>query len=206
MIRLLIVDDHAIVRTGIKRLLTALPDLEIREAESGEQALALVGGEAFQLVVLDLNLPGLGGLELLRRLRGAAPTTPILIFSTHTEPVYVTRALAAGARGYVSKNAAPEELLSAIRAVLSGRSYVEDEIVQELSGGDTAADGSLRPLTRRDLEIMRLLARGQSLAQIAATLGVAYKTVANTCGAIKGKLGVARTADLIRISVDRGLV
>jgi DNA-binding NarL/FixJ family response regulator len=203
--RILVVDDHAIVRAGIRRLLAAVPDIELLEAETGEDALALISGPAVRLVILDLNLPKLGGLELLNRILKARPKLPVLVFSMHAEPIYVARALQAGARGYVSKNAAPDELLKAIRAVLDGQSYIEAEIAQELGDGETADKSYLRTLTKRDLEIMRLLAQGQSLAQIAATLGVAYKTVANTCSHIKEKLGVTRTADLIRISIDQGL-
>jgi two-component system invasion response regulator UvrY len=203
--RFLIVDDHSIVRSGIKRLLAAIPGTELLEAETGEQALALVCQTSLQLLLLDLNLPGLGGLELLRRVLQANSQLPVLVFSMHAEPIYVSRALQAGARGYVSKNAAPDELLKAIQVVLSGRSYVETEIAQEIGNMEAPGDSYLRPLTKRELEIMRLLAQGHSLAQIADALGIAYKTVANTCGNIKEKLGVTRTADLIRISINRGL-
>ena len=205
MTRILVVDDHAIVRAGIRRLLATLPDVELLEAKTGEEALECTGRAPLQLLLLDLNLPGLGGLELLRRLLQASPGLKVLVFSMHVEPIYVLRALQAGARGYVSKNAAPDELLHAIAVVLAGKSYVEAEIAQELGGSDAPDGAMLRPLTKREIEIMRLLAQGQSLTKIAGSLGVAYKTVANTCGIIKEKLGVASTADLIRISVDRGL-
>jgi DNA-binding NarL/FixJ family response regulator len=203
--RILILDDHAIVRTGIRRLLAPLADVELTEAETGEEALALVGSLPFELLLLDLTLPGLSGLDLLGRLLQVQPSLPVLVFSMHVEPIYVARALQAGARGYVSKNAAPEELLDAIRSVLDGLSYVEAEIALELADREAPERDYLRPLTRRDLEIMRMLAQGRSLAQIANALGIAYKTVANTCTHIKEKLGVTRTADLIRIAIDRGL-
>ncbi|HEX4292596.1 MAG TPA: response regulator transcription factor [Rhizomicrobium sp.] len=198
----LIVDDHAIVRSGIRRLLAPLPNLKLDEAENGEAALALVECAPYQLAILDLNLPGLGGPELLRRLLKMNPDLPVLVFSMIAEPVYVNRALHAGARGYVSKNAAPEELLNAIHAVMAGQLYIERELALELD----SQSPDEAPLTSRDLEIMRLLAQGLSLTQIAQTLGVAYKTVANTCGLIKEKLGLATTADLIRLSIDRGLM
>lgn len=206
MTRLLIVDDHAIVRAGVKRLLAAAADIEWCEAATGEDALALIAGGQIELVVLDLKLPGVGGLELIRRIRQAQPRTRILVFSTHTEPIYVSRTLEAGACGYVSKNAAPEELVRAIQTVLRGGCYVEDEIAEEIGGRETPIDDYLSPLTNREMEIMRLLSLGHSLRQIAVALGVAYKTVANTCTNIKEKLGVTQTADLIRISVDRDLV
>jgi DNA-binding NarL/FixJ family response regulator len=203
--RILLVDDHAIVRAGTKRLLGPFPDIEMAEANTGEDALAYVADNDVQLCLLDLNLPGLGGVELLRRLLQVSADLAVLVFSMHAEPIYVQRALQAGARGYVSKNASPDELLTAIRTVLAGRCYVESEIAQELGAKDARDAATSRPLTKRDLEIMRLLANGYSLTKIANTLGVAYKTVANTCGLIKEKLGVTSTAELIRISMDRGL-
>jgi two-component system invasion response regulator UvrY len=202
MTTLLIVDDHAIVRSGVRRLLAPETDITCLEADSGEAALALLAREPVQIVVLDLNLPGLGGPALVRALLHARPQVRVLVFSTHTEQIYVTKSLEAGARAYVSKNATPEELTRAIRAVIQGRIYIETDIADEMAGGEVA----LRALTSRELEIMRLLARGRSLTQISQVLGVAYKTVANTCTHIKEKLGAANTADLIRISVDERLV
>ncbi len=204
MKRILVVDDHAIVRAGCAAIAGIAAADRTEEAESGEAALAMIGRTPFQLLILDLNLPGLGGPELLRRLLKASPDLPVLVFSMIAEPVYVDRALQAGARGYVSKNAAPEELLKAIHAVMAGQSYVEQELALELNA-QSLDETYLRPLTNRDLEIMRLLAQGRSLTQIAQTLGVAYKTVANTCSLIKEKLGLTSTADLIRLSIDRGL-
>ena len=206
MTRVLIVDDHAIVRAGIRRLLAAAAKLEWCEAGTGEEALAMVANEPIDLVVLDLKLPGIGGLELIRRILQSRPRSRVLVFSTHTEWIYVSRALEAGASGYVSKNATPEELVRAIQTVLRGGRYVESEIAGDVGDRETPIDAYLSPLTNREMEIMRLLSVGHSLRQIADTLGVAYKTVANTCTNIKEKLGVTQTADLIRISVDRGLV
>jgi DNA-binding NarL/FixJ family response regulator len=205
MTRILVVDDHAIVRAGIRRLLAARPGFELREAASGEEALEQIRGTAFQLLILDLNLPGLGGLELLRRLLRSNPRLSVLIFSLHTEAIYATRAMEAGARGFVSKNATPEELLAAIDTVLAGGTAIERDIASEIALHDIGEDAYLRPLTQRDLEILRLLAEGNNLAQIAQALGVAYKTVANTLSLIKEKLGVSHTADLIRIAMSRGL-
>jgi two-component system, NarL family, invasion response regulator UvrY len=202
MKRILVVDDHAIVRSGIRRLLAPLADIALEDAQNGEEALALAGRAAFDLVILDLNLPGLGGPELLRRLVKTSPRLPVVVFSMLTEPIYVDHAIKTGALGYVSKNAAPEELLKAVRAALAGQSYIERELADELRA-QTGTENHLRPLTNRDLEIMRLLAQGRTLTQIAQTLGVAYKTVANTCGNIKDKLGLTSTADLIRVAIER---
>jgi DNA-binding NarL/FixJ family response regulator len=203
--RILVVDDHAIVRSGIRRLLASRPGLDLHEAASGEEALEQVRAGAFRLLILDLNLPGLGGLELLRRLRKAAPRLPVLVFSLHTEAIYATRAMEAGARGYVSKNAAPEEFLAAVDCVLAGGTAIERDIAGEIATLENSDNAYLRPLTQRDLEILRLLAAGNNLGDIAAALGIAYKTVANNLSRIKEKLGVSHTAELIRIAIGRGL-
>jgi DNA-binding NarL/FixJ family response regulator len=205
MTRILVVDDHSIVRAGLKRLLADLPGAEILEAASGEDALEKLEASSFQLLLLDLNLPGLGGLELLRRALKTRPRLPVIVFSQHAEAIYAIRAMEAGARGYVSKNATPEELLTAVQTVLAGGTAVERDIQTEIAGQAIGENPYLRPLTQRDLEILRLLASGNSLAQIADALGIAYKTVANTLSRIKEKLGVDSTADLIRLAIGRGL-
>ncbi|HJS46011.1 MAG TPA: response regulator transcription factor [Rhizomicrobium sp.] len=205
MTRLLVIDDHAIVRSGIRRLLSERPDIEVFEAASGEEAMSAVLDLAADLIVLDLNLPGLAGLELLRRLVRTVPKVPVLIFSQHAEAIYATKALEAGAQGFISKNALPEEFLEAVDAVLGGGIAVEKSIQREMAIRDLAEDAYLRPLTERDIEILRLLAAGNSLSEIAAKLGIAYKTVANTLGRIKEKLGAGQTSDLVRIAIGRGL-
>jgi DNA-binding NarL/FixJ family response regulator len=205
MKRVLVVDDHAIVRSGIRRLLSERPDIAVSEAASGEEAMSAVLDAPVDLIVLDLNLPGLGGLELLRRLVRTVPKVPVLIFSQHAEAIYATKALEAGAQGFVSKNALPEEFLEALDTVLGGGIAVEKSIQREMAMRDLAEDAYLRPLTERDIEILRLLAAGNSLSEIAAKLGIAYKTVANTLSRIKEKLGAGQTSDLVRIAIGRGL-
>jgi DNA-binding NarL/FixJ family response regulator len=202
-VNILLVDDHAIVRAGLRRLLEARTTHAVFEAASGAEALDALAARRMDLIILDLNLPGLGGLELLRRMTGTGRAR-VLVLSMHAEPIYVTRALDAGAAGYVSKNATPDELLLAIEKVIAGRRYIEAEIAQTLAlqGGPAPAIGQL---SARELEIMRLLAAGRSLAEIAAELGVAYKTIANGCSQIKSKLGVSRTADLVRMAIETGV-
>jgi DNA-binding NarL/FixJ family response regulator len=201
-VKVLVVDDHAIVRDGLTRLLESDGDHQVIQASDGRQALSLSRSASPDLIILDLNLPGLGGLELLRRLVQAG-VGKILVLSMHAEPLYARRALEAGAAGYVSKNAAPDELLDAVRRVAGGRRYVEAEIAQALAL--RATPEAVDALNLRELEIMRLLAGGASLAEIAAALGVGYKTIANTLSLIKSKLGVARTADLVRLAIDTGI-
>jgi len=128
---------------------------------------------------------------------------PILVLSMHGEPLYAKRALEAGAAGYMTKNASPDELVTAVRRVTAGGRYVEAELAQALAA--PAAGAPLDRLTARELEIMRLLAGGASLAEIAAAVGVGYKTVANNCVQIKSKLGVTRTADLVRLAIETGV-
>lgn len=202
--RILLIEDHAIVRAGLKRLLVAVAEAEIQEASTGREGLALARGGGFDIIVLDLNLPELGGLELLSRLR-QADAGPILVLSMHAEPLYVARALEGGAQGYVSKNASPDELLTAIRRVAGGGRYVETDLAQALAFGPQSAALSLDHLSPRDLEILRQLSAGRSLSEIAGALGLSYKTVANTCSLIKAKLGVSRTADLLRLALEAGV-
>lgn len=201
---ILIVDDHAIVRAGLRRLLRGLFEGEVIEAATGREALGLARSRRFDLVLLDMNLPELGGLELLSRLATVAPNLPVLVLSMHAEPLYVTRAMDAGARGYVSKNVAPDELVTAIKQVAAGGRYVEGELAQALVLSQAPAE-PMEQLSPRDLEIMRLLARGRSLSEIADALGLGYKTIANTCTQIKTKLGVNRTTDLVRLAMEAGI-
>ncbi|MGJ3647645.1 response regulator [Sphingomonas sp. GlSt437] len=202
---ILVVDDHAIVRDGLRRLLSGLFDGQIIEASSGREALGIVRAQPVDLVLLDMNLPDLGGLELLKRLLTFVPGLSILVLSMHAETIYVSRALEAGARGYVSKNIAPDELVAAVRQVAAGKRYVESELARALVFAPVPSAEPLEQLTSRDIEIMRQLAKGRSLSEIADALGLGYKTIANTCTQIKAKLGVARTADLVRIALEAGI-
>jgi two-component system, NarL family, invasion response regulator UvrY len=205
--KILIVDDHPIVRAGLKRLLSGEADMEAQEAASGNEALIAFRQHRPDLVILDLNLPGISGLEVITRLKVVNPGARILVLSMHDDYVHVTRALQAGAAGYLSKNAPPNELLEAIRRVGAGLNYVEHEIAQALvfSKLQNPSD-PLRHLSSRDLEILHLLAQGRGLAQIADAVGISYKTAANNCSQLKAKLGVASTADLIRIAIQFGPV
>ncbi len=203
--KILLVDDHVIVRSGLRNLLTSAADVRISEAANGRDALLRQREDRPDLVLLDLNLPGIGGLELLRRMLLADASARILVLSMHAEPLYAARAMELGARGYLSKNASAAELLTAVRRVADGGRYIENEIAQELALRATPPGDGLQDLTERDLEIMRLLAEGRSLAEIAEALGIGYKTVANACSTIKAKLGVPRTNDLVRLAMTLGI-
>jgi two-component system, NarL family, invasion response regulator UvrY len=203
--KILLVDDHAVVRSGLRNLLTSVSDARIVEAATGRDALLRLRQDRPDLVLLDLNLPGIGGLELLRRMLSEDQSARILVLSMHAEPLYASRAMELGARGYLSKNASAEELLNAVRRIAEGGRYIENEIAQELALQSASPGGGLRDLTDRDIEIMRLLAEGSSLAEIADALGIGYKTVANSCSQIKAKLGVTRTNDLVRLAMTLGV-
>jgi two-component system, NarL family, invasion response regulator UvrY len=200
--KLLIVDDHVVVRQGICRLLSSLSGISTYEASSAAEALGLFRIHRPNVVLLDLNLVNSSGFELLRRLLLEDRAVRVLVLSMHAEPVYVAHALKAGARGYVSKSAAADELLTAIRQVAQGGRYIEREIAAQLVFAQYGVDDPLHQLSTREVDILRLLGEGKSLAAIAQTLGVTYKTIANSCSAIKGKLGLERTADLIRLTFE----
>jgi DNA-binding NarL/FixJ family response regulator len=203
--KILLVDDHVIVRSGLRNLLTSAMHTEILEAATGRDALLRQRRERPDIVLLDLNLPGIGGLELLRRMLMEDKAARILVLSMHVEPLYVTRAMEVGARGYLSKNTSADELLTAVRRVMGGGRYIENEIAQELALHSVGPGRGLPDLTERELEIMRLLADGMSLTEIADALAVGYKTVANGCSQIKAKLGVTRTNELVRLAMTLGI-
>jgi two-component system, NarL family, invasion response regulator UvrY len=200
--KILLVDDHAVVRAGVRRLLASETGISILEAETGHDAMEVWRRERPNLIILDLSLTDSSGLELLRRLIQLDKGAKILILSMHSEPVYAARALQAGARGYVSKSAGADEFVNAVRQVGKGGHYVEREIAAELAVAKYSQKNPLDQLTTREVDILRLLGQGKSYAQIAAAVGVSYKTVANSSSLLKQKLAVETTADLIRLSIE----
>lgn len=201
-LKVLLVDDHSVVRAGVRRLLEGIEGAEILEAETGHETLGLFRSEKPDLVLLDLNMEGVGGLELLRRLLLEDKKARVIVFTMHSEPIYAARALKLGARGYVTKSASADELVAAVNQVAEGRHYIEADLASKLAIGQFDGEDPLHQLSTREVEILRLLGDGKSLTAIAETLGVSYKTVANTCSLIKNKLGLQRTADLIRVSLE----
>jgi two-component system invasion response regulator UvrY len=203
--KVLLVDDHSVVRSGLRALLTSVTDIEVLEAPNGRDALVRLRQDQPDLVLLDLNLPGIGGLELLRRMLAENSAVRVVVLSMHTEPLYVARAMQLGAHGYLSKHTSAEELLTAVRLVAAGGRHIENNIAQELALRAVSPGRDLNDLSERDLEIMRLLAEGLGLTEIADALGIGYKTVANACSAIKTKLGVTRTNELVRLAMTLGI-
>jgi len=204
--KILLVDDHIVVREGVRRLLASLIDSHVWEAATGQEAMAVFRREKPDVVLLDLNLAGVGGFEILRRMIAEDERARVIVFSMHAEPIYVVRALGLGARGYVSKSAAAEELVTAVNRVADGGRYIERHLADELAFSQDGAQFPLQDLTAREIDILRLLGEGNALMEIAQALGIAYKTVANSCSVMKTKLGVARTADLIRVDQSQAHV
>ncbi|MFA5950853.1 MAG: response regulator transcription factor [Hyphomicrobium sp.] len=200
--KLLIVDDHAVVRQGVQRLLSTIQNAVISEAETADQALAAARKEPPDVIVLDINLDGASGLELLRRLKAEDIPSRVLMFSMHSEPAYASRAIKAGAYGYVCKSASAEELTAAVLRVAGGERYIDASIAGELVHTGAGSEDPLLRLTNRELEILRMLGEGKSLQGIADAIGIAYKTVANSLSRIKEKLDLERTSDLIRFSIE----
>jgi two-component system, NarL family, invasion response regulator UvrY len=203
--KILIVDDHPIVRSGLRRLLAGAAE-EIQEAATGQSAISIFREFRPALTILDLNLPGISGLEVIERLKVVDPKARILVLSMHDDPMHVRRALQAGAAGYVTKNARPDEIIEAVRRVANGGTYVEHSVAEELVFLSIKLQAQpLSELSTRELEMLRLLAKGCTLSTIASTIGVSHKTAANSSSRIKAKLGARTTADLITIALRSGL-
>lgn len=200
----LLVDDHPIVRAGLRRLMQSLGEIEVVEADDGRDAFQLFLSERPDVALVDVNLPGMGGFQLLRRLLAEDPHARVLMFSMHAEQLYASQALAEGALGYVSKTASPEEILDAIRGVACGTGYVERRLAQEMAlrrlPSARAGDG-LPALKGRELEWLRLAGEGCALSEMAEAMGVSYKTAANSLSLLKAKLGVSSTAELVRVAL-----
>lgn len=205
---ILLVDDHAVVRAGFRMLLSASPGIEvIGEAERGEQAIRLYQEVKPDVLVMDLSMPGIGGLETIRRIVQRDAGAKILVFSVHQEQVYVSRALDAGALGYITKNSAPGILTEAIAAVLQGVIYVERGLMK--SAGEQVAGNHqtiIADFSPREFDVFSLLAQGLTVHKIADQLCLGHKTVANYATQIKKKLQVATTTELAHIAVNLGLM
>lgn len=209
MIRIILVDDHSVVRAGFKMLLATDKNIEvIGEAERGEQAIQLYQELKPDIVVMDLSMPGIGGLETIRRLVQRDSEALILVFSVHCEQVYVSRALNAGAKGYITKNSAPEILAEAIAAIMSGNSFIENGLIK---GGDEQPKPDdyhavISTFSAREFDVFNLLAQGMTAHKVADQLCLGHKTVANYATQIKKKLKVNTTAELAHIAVNLGVM
>ena len=205
MIRVLLADDHSIVRDGLKRILAATPDLQVAgEAASGDEALAAVKANDYDVAMLDMSMPGLSGIDLIKRLKLEKPRLKILVLSMHGESQYAARALKAGAAGYLNKDSAAETLLSTLRKIAAGGVHIgEAAAASLLQAGDKPPHESL---SDREFEVMRLLIEGLGPTEIGLRLHLSVKTVSTHKTRILDKLGVGSTAELVRYAMEHRLV
>jgi DNA-binding NarL/FixJ family response regulator len=208
-IKVLLVDDHAVVRAGFKLLLATVPTIDvIAEANRGEQAIQLNQIHQPDIIVIDLSMPGIGGLETIRRILQRDKTASILVFSVHDEQVYVHRALNAGAKGYITKNSAPEILPEAIESIIKGVAYIENGLIKESADSSSTHNYQeiIETFSVREFDIFRLLAKGLTAHKIADELCLGYKTVANYATQIKKKLHASSTTELTHIAIMLGVM
>jgi len=205
-VRVLIVDDHPIVVSGCKALLQAEPGIEVFDAADGNSGYAAYFARRPDVAVIDLNLPGMSGLELCRRILLREPDARIIVFSMNDDPVFAARAIEAGAKGYVAKNDDPLLFAEAVRRVAAGGVYLHPDMAREIAFLRAGANASpVSALSAREQEILRLLAAGKTMAEIADDLRVSYKTVANNCTQIRQKVGARSAMDLMRIAIGSNL-
>ncbi|HET7664376.1 MAG TPA: response regulator transcription factor [Rhodanobacteraceae bacterium] len=207
MYSIVLVDDHAIVREGFKRLIELEEDLDVKaECRSADEAVEAVTREHPDLVALDLSLPDGGGLPLIEHLLSVSPGTRIVVLSMHDGEPYVSEALRRGARGYVTKGVAPEELVAGLREVMQGKEFLSSDLAQRRAGRSAEELDPLHRLTTREREVFLLLAEGRTPKQAAAELGIGQKTVYIHRASLMGKLGAGSELDLYRLAVERGLI
>lgn len=204
MYNVLIVDDHAIVRHGLTQILARTCDMRVGgEASTGQQAIDMVKKDGWDVVVLDISLPGKTGIEVLKELRRIRSSLPILILSMHAEDQYAIRALKAGANGYLTKQAAPKELIKAIRKLVSGGRYVTESLAEKLAG-EFQTDSSRLPherLSDREYEVFKLIGSGKTVSQIADTLAISVQTVSTHRRRILDKMGMSTNAELTHYAI-----
>ena len=207
-IRIMLADDHAVVRSGLRRLLEQNPELEvIAEADNGESAYQLYGEHSPDVAVLDLSMPGMGGLEAVRRILARHPLAKMIVFSMHENASFATQALKAGARGYVAKTGAPDELLVAVQEVMRGKTFLSPGVAQKIAMQSLAGQNEpVHQLSAREFEVFRLLAEGRSTEEVGDMLKISQKTVANYHTLIKQKLGISTSVELIRIAMRNGII
>jgi two-component system invasion response regulator UvrY len=209
MIQVLLVDDHAVVRTGFRLLLQSQPDINVAaEAQSGEAACQIYAELTPDVVVMDLGMPGMGGLEALRRIRARNPAARILALSAHDDPMHARRALREGALGFLSKRSAPEALIEAIASVAAGRRYIDPSLAQKLALAEIegAARSPIEQLSEREFEVFIRLAGGATVQKIADDLKLSASTIGTHLYNIKQKLGVVNQSELTLLAIRHGLI
>jgi len=204
----MLVDDHAVVRMGFRLLLDAAPDMRVvAEADSGEEAMRRLDEARPEVVVMDISMPGIGGLEAVRRILAKEPGTRILVLSAHEDAMHARRVLKAGAAGYLTKRSAAEALIQAIREVCQGKTFLEPQIAQELALRQVAgAAEPLDTLSEKEFKVFLALAGGQSVQDIAEVMSLSPRTVGTHLYNIKQKLGASNSAELALIAMRAGLL
>ena len=207
-INVVLVDDHAIVRTGFRLLIENSNDIRvIAELDSGEAINQKVLELKPDVIVMDLSMPGMGGLEAIRRIKAKNPAIKILVFTMHDSTAFVEQALEAGAKGYITKNNAPKVLLEVIRKIFGGGTYIDEKLADRLSMKENIGSGKpLGNLSRREFQIFCKFAEGRNANEIAEDLSLSVKTVAKYQTQIKEKLGITSTADLVKLAIANGII
>jgi two-component system invasion response regulator UvrY len=209
MIRVLLVDDHAVVRTGFRLLLQSQPDINVvAEAQSGEAACQMYAELSPDVVVMDLGMPGMGGLEALRRIRARNSAARVLALSAHDDPMHARRALREGALGFLSKRSAPETLIEAIASLAAGRRYLDPNLAQKLALAEIegATRSPIEQLSEREFEVFIRLAGGATVQKIADDLKLSASTIGTHLYNIKQKLGVVNQSELTLLAIRHGLI
>lgn len=207
MVRVLVIDDHAVVRKGTRAILEdGLPGCQVAEAGNAEQALQALE-KPFDLAVLDLSMPGRSGIDLLAEIKHRYPRLPILIMSLHAEDQFAVRALKSGASGYLTKSAAPEDLIHAVNKILRGGRYVSEALADRLAASVSGLGGPPHELlSDREFEVMRGIASGQSVSELAAQMHLSVKTVSTYRARLLEKMQMSNNAELTRYAIENHLV
>lgn len=207
-IRVMLTDDHAVVRSGIARLLERSGNITIvGEAESGEQGYQLYSELNPDVMVMDMSMPGIGGLEALRRIITRHPKAKVIMFSMHENVAFAVQAMTAGAVGYVAKSGEAQELVTAVKQVMTGKSYLNAEMAHKIALQNMGTgDNPMLRLTAREFEVFRLLAEGHIVDEIATMMTIGQKTVANYQTSLKQKLGIQSSVDLVRLALKYEII
>ena len=208
-LKILVVDDHALVRSGVRRILQDEPDIEfVGEADTATQALKRVRSEEWDVVVMDINMPGRNALDVLRLMKLEKPELPILILTMYPENQYAMRALKDGASGYVTKGSAPDQLIAAIRKVVEGGAYVSSTLAMQLANQlrSKPKETLYDLLSDREFSVLCAIAEGKPLSQIANELSISAKTITTYRARVLGKLGMRTNTELMRYALEHGLI
>jgi DNA-binding NarL/FixJ family response regulator len=209
VIRVLLADDHAMVRAGLKEILADTGDITVAaEATNGQEVMARVRADDYDVAVLDMSMPGRSGIELIKQVKDAKPKLRILVLTMHSEEQYAVRALKAGASGFLTKEAAADQLVAAIRRIAAGGAYVSPETAERLvlDAGPQAVAAPHTRLSDREFQVLQMIAGGRTVGEIAKTLSLSVKTVSTHKTRILNKMGLANQAELIRYALEHKLL